>query len=62
MSSIRDLEPVLAYQNRKNGSVVSAVRVRKNNWRVIAAWLQDELRNIPDSAILTVNRLGRKLY
>ena len=55
MSSIRDLEPVLAYQNRKNGSVVSAVRVRKNNWRVIAAWLQDELRNIPDSAILTVN-------
>lgn len=55
MSSIRELEPVLAYQNRKDGSVVSAVRIRKNNWRVIAAWLRDELRNIPDSAILAVD-------
>lgn len=55
MSSIRELEPVLAYQNRKNGSVVSAVRVRKNNWRVIAAWLRDELRDIPNSAILAVD-------
>ena len=55
MSSIRELEPVLAYQNRKDGSVVNAVRVRKNNWRVIAAWLRDELRDIPDSSILAVN-------
>ncbi len=55
MGKIRDLEPVLTYQGRKDGSVVSAVRVRKNNWRVIAAWLRDELRNIPDSSILTVN-------
>ena len=55
MGKIRDLEPVLTYQGRKDGSVVSAVRVRKNNWRVIAAWLRDELRNIPDSAILAVN-------
>lgn len=55
MSSIRELEPVLAYQNRKDGSVVSAVRIRKNNWRVIAAWLRDELRDIPDSSILAVD-------
>lgn len=55
MSNIRELEPVLTYQGRKDGSVVSAVRIRKNNWRVIAAWLRDELRAIPDSAILAVN-------
>lgn len=55
MGKIRDLEPVLTYQGRKDGSVVSAVRVRKNNWRVIAAWLRDELRDIPDSSILAVN-------
>lgn len=54
MSDIRDLAPVLMYQNRKDGSVVNAVRVKKNNWRVLAAWLRDTLRSIPDSGIKEV--------
>lgn len=54
MSDIRDLAPVLMYQNRKDGSVVNAVRVKKNNWRVLAAWLRDALKSIPDSWIKEV--------
>lgn len=54
MSDIRDIAPVLMYQNRKDGSVVNAVRVKKNNWRVLAAWLRDALKSIPDSQIKEV--------
>lgn len=45
MSDIKCPFPILTYQHRKNGSVVNAIRVKKNNWEQVADWVQQVLED-----------------